>query len=448
MDTSIINWVHERIPFFREQWATFCDMVEQCGKHVDECSKDPKLRVNTKRWSELEEAGRKIRTESGILTQKLNEAYAVGDKELRDELEAQNKEIEKRFLEVQAEIKAVRKPIPDYEPYEYWNYIYLNVPMGKLHLVSTQIANPVLWFDGLEQWGHEIPSSDEESLLMDCVILAVAHGECDEIESSEPHIYRNDKYAGKFFRQQEFCRDLYLRLRETDNGRLQRAFERVNAYIDKGDNVSGLKEYRSEVEKGVACALLPEVEATDTGAVDESSANTLDGLRSETDETIKKLMERSQPPLLADQLRGEHDRFKTAARRKAQDAYVLARQKAIRIRESDPSLSPLPPIETTDFIMALQTIQEWCIDAAKAKAPPPKPTEAEDKSGDTGRPAGTGDTDPKADRKTANDWKRWHKQQRKKKNYRASYAEYAKENGLKAHDVKKAVDRHRKRTQS
>jgi len=43
--------------------------------------------------------------------------------------------------------------------------------------------------------------------------------------------------------------------------------------------------------------------------------------------------------------------------------YAHARQTAIRLRESQPGLPPLPATETDPFL-GLQTIQEWCIDKA------------------------------------------------------------------------------------
>ncbi len=138
---------------------------------------------------------------------------------------------------------------------------------------------------------------------------------------------------------------------------------------------------------------------------------------------------------------------KEAAVEVAKTIYRHARQVAIWLRQDTPKLASLPLSEADPFL-GLQTVQDWCIDAEKAKAPPPKPTEAEDKSGDTGRPAGTGDTDPKADRKTANAWKRWLKKQRNEGNYRASFKQFAKEKNLNAQAVKNAVERNRKRKPS
>ena len=62
-----------------------------------------------------------------------------------------------------------------------------------------------------------------------------------------------------------------------------------------------------------------------------------------------------------------------------------------------------------------------------------------------GRPTGSGDTDAKADRKTAQKWARWRKDQRGKGNYTASFDQYASEKGLNGRAVALAVDRDRKR---
>ncbi len=44
--STIVNWVHARIPSFQKQWEILCNMVEQCGEHVAKCAKDPNLRVD------------------------------------------------------------------------------------------------------------------------------------------------------------------------------------------------------------------------------------------------------------------------------------------------------------------------------------------------------------------------------------------------------------------
>lgn len=64
-----------------------------------------------------------------------------------------------------------------------------------------------------------------------------------------------------------------------------------------------------------------------------------------------------------------------------------------------------------------------------------------------GRPAGSGDTQPQGDRKTARAWVRWRDAEwgRGKGNHTASYARYAAEKGLDVKAVEAAVDRDRKR---
>ncbi len=262
---DIVNWVHGRIPFFQKQWSIFCRMVEECGEHVKKCLNNPKLKVDKKRWSELEEQGRKIRVENGKLTQKLNEAYAAKDRQLIEELEAQSREVNKRYSEVEAEIYAVRRVKPGCEPYQYCDYRFLDISEGELHSVTPEAVNPLLWFDFFGNSGIQRQPSDEEGLLVSYSLLSVLHDE--EIKPSEKHIYRHDEYTGKYFQRDRFCQDLYYSL---DDGQIARAYEEVRT----GENAKmqqANKAKRKPVKKAIERVLdeHPELQRKTTDLTDK-----------------------------------------------------------------------------------------------------------------------------------------------------------------------------------
>ena len=62
-----------------------------------------------------------------------------------------------------------------------------------------------------------------------------------------------------------------------------------------------------------------------------------------------------------------------------------------------------------------------------------------------GRPTGSGDTNVTKDRVIASKWNQWLDKNRKNGNHTASYEQYAETIGMKAQDIKRAVDRERKR---
>ena len=70
----------------------------------------------------------------------------------------------------------------------------------------------------------------------------------------------------------------------------------------------------------------------------------------------------------------------------ARAIYAHARRIAIRLRESQPDLPPLPPTETDPFL-GLQTMQEWCIEGDKcwSKLPGDKSQKGQKGKGKPGR---------------------------------------------------------------
>ena len=62
---------------------------------------------------------------------------------------------------------------------------------------------------------------------------------------------------------------------------------------------------------------------------------------------------------------------KEPALEEAKAVYAHARQTAIRLKESNPSLPPIPPPQTDPYL-GMQTIQEWCLDAEGRKPTPAK----------------------------------------------------------------------------
>jgi len=228
--TEIVNWVHKQIPFFQKQWNLFCKMVEKWGEHVDECSKNPELKVDTGEESRLEKKEQDLRVE---FNKNSRESNACKDDKTSEKLEAESEEIGQQISEIVAKQNAA--PKPGCIEFAFANFEYLNIHWNDYdgpHWITPEVVNPFLWFPFLPSLlGRSQKPSGEGSFLANCVVLAVTHDQDPEnLDGQEKHIYRYDKYKGKYFCREGFCQDLYSKLKES---RVERAYEAVKVVLQK-----------------------------------------------------------------------------------------------------------------------------------------------------------------------------------------------------------------------
>ena len=170
---------------------------------------------------------------------------------------------------------------------------------------------------------------------------------------------------------------------------------------------------------GPVCPFPPEKE-------DASGGSPVDTMM----DTLMRPDESEEADMLVDMLNHPDESKKALERRERRGACSRGFNRALRMREADESLPDVPGY-TDNPEVDEKNLRQWCIKVLQAQG--------------GGREVGSGDTDAKADRKTTVKWKRWYDAQRAKKNYTASFAQYAEEKSLNAKAVKYAVGRDRKR---
>jgi hypothetical protein len=213
----------------REQFAAFCEMVESFAKHVLACAKNKELRYDYATRTSLDEQKERLVLEHGQACSQWNKAVAAGN-------ERRQRRAEKARLEYEARLNqlppAVSPPKPGCAVYEWadrsMGYDFLDLPLEHpfVHFwITPDVRNPLPWL--LTRLGrYQEGLSREESLMCDCVVLAVARDE-DPAPRLYGHMppnpmYKHEPYSGKYFKRDEFCARLWEDLVK-DQKRLQDA---------------------------------------------------------------------------------------------------------------------------------------------------------------------------------------------------------------------------------
>ncbi|MHC4619000.1 MAG: hypothetical protein ACYTEQ_14750, partial [Planctomycetota bacterium] len=248
---EIVNEVHRHIPFFRDTWETFCEMVEEHAEYIMQCRANPALAVDMQKDDRLEAEADELFREGNRLLNKRNKA---DDPQEIAKFEDQAKRKHSQSAAKEAE-RAV-PPKPGYERYYWGNSKYLNVPMGKVFWIGPEPLNPLLWFGkaGCMRASAPTPVTPEHSFLWDCVLLSIVHDHEDSLDHTEEKIYRDNPYKGKYFRRDDFSCDVWWEKKD-DAARVQRAWGHVIAspefqeWCTKAANKSQTKPPRKEAAR-------------------------------------------------------------------------------------------------------------------------------------------------------------------------------------------------------
>ncbi|MCK4292144.1 MAG: hypothetical protein KAY65_03025 [Planctomycetes bacterium] len=215
--SRIVEEVQKNIEFFRQKWSDFCEMVEECGEHVDGCRNDAACE------------------------------YRVGEQALVAQLEAVKTALEEakrsgtsadftRLEEQRKELWQTRSGLPLAEPpekgcklYNYENFLYLNIPMDPLFWIRPGQIDPTPWL--LRDYAWDL--TDTERLIPDSALLSIVHDN-HGLSGIDRRVYQHVVYTGKYFKRDCFCSKVLEVLRGQDTlDRIQRAYDRVLPAIKK-----------------------------------------------------------------------------------------------------------------------------------------------------------------------------------------------------------------------
>jgi len=183
--SDIVNAVDAHIDFFQARWNDFCRWTEEAAEELAGYQVNHPHESRSEQWIRW---GAKIRP--------LCQPYGIY-------------------------LKLLARPVMFYAP--------------------PHVVNPVAYLfpfpDNMYLWKNPRQPEAHEQLLVDSVLLAVAHDTDPSITSAEPHVYERGTYDGKRFLCDKFQEQIGQRLREPDaDGRLLRAWNRVQDHLAAVDN--------------------------------------------------------------------------------------------------------------------------------------------------------------------------------------------------------------------
>jgi hypothetical protein len=197
---EIVNEVHRHIPFFRDKWETFCEMVEEYGENYERFYRKAKQ-----------------------------------DKRLKD--------------------SDAGPPRRGMIWHTSWEVGYVKVTMDSFW-GPVDFFNPCLWFGkaGCMRASAPTPVTPEHSFLWDCVLLSIVHDHEDSLDHTEEKIYCDNPYKRKYFRRDDFSCDVWWEKKD-DAARVQRAWDHVIAspefqeWCTKAANKSQTKPPKNEAAR-------------------------------------------------------------------------------------------------------------------------------------------------------------------------------------------------------
>lgn len=282
---QIVREVHKVIPFFQGHFDKFCRMVEDYGEHVENCSKNPDLYVDINKEKRIEKQREKLREkyheyvnqevdidnqinkENQVIINAIqqiesqkdiakNNALIKSSKKKIRELNKSYKPIRQRQKKYKKELEALptdpEPPMNGCIEYTYDAFVYINLPFiypkqkrNKSHgkfWITPEHVNPTMWFNQIINFTlfptpqiptpQISPKNDDEQLICNAVILSAVHDVSQGQDVSDKRVYINQKYQGKYFQRNKFCRDLWEIVKDKE-GRIQNAFDIVKPYLDK-----------------------------------------------------------------------------------------------------------------------------------------------------------------------------------------------------------------------
>ena len=263
------------IQFFQEHFNKFCEMVEDYGEYVENCSKNPDLYVDINKRNRLEKKREKlikkhqeyvnqeididiqiIETRTVIdATQQIevkrdiakNNALIKSSKDKIRELNKSYKPIRRKKAIYRKKLEALptgnEPPKEGWIEYKYDAFVYINLPFiypkqkrNKSHgrfWITPEHVNPTMWFNdiiGFSSFSKSLTITKADKLICNAVILAVAHDKSKKSDFTNNLIYQDQEYQGKYFNRNKFCCDLWKKL-QTD--RIKDAYVNLEHNLDK-----------------------------------------------------------------------------------------------------------------------------------------------------------------------------------------------------------------------
>jgi hypothetical protein len=126
-------------------------------------------------------------------------------------------------------------PPKGYVKMNYWDNNFINVPLGTIYRPAEPV-NPLLWFGLSGDTSLQRKPSENERLMCDYVRLAIIHDYELRYSGTPTDSYIiSDKYKGKWFERDGFCRDFWTHYRNNNEklSHLHRAREHVQADLAK-----------------------------------------------------------------------------------------------------------------------------------------------------------------------------------------------------------------------
>lgn len=228
---QIVNEVHANIVFFRKQWKSFCEWVEDYAEQLNEYQR--------RETGALKEVTRQRHDAN----QKWRCARAKDDRDERRKWAAICREVNRKHRVEMRRWERLRGRLES----RGWAKWYHDMPTLHPHgaLLTSElmvdgywdfyappmIVNPVLWAYGRSNPREPDPDYQKESLLVDCALLVAAHDATESVKRIHvPRVHKG------YFDCDAFCDELKGQLDQMDrNGRLERAWNDVRRYALCGE---------------------------------------------------------------------------------------------------------------------------------------------------------------------------------------------------------------------
>jgi len=221
---EVVREIQKNITFFQDNWAKFCKLAEEYGKHLDTCRNDPAC--------EYQQGRAGLVAEYEALKKSPDAAKKAGDSQATKKLQRQINRLQQKINN----LPESQRPGPGYTKFEVCTLEYYNLPYYKGHSsnsiplwwIRPGPIDPTDWL--LCDCAQDI--SQEHRLIADCALLSIMHDTEPTLSGIDARVY-STAYSGNYFRRDEFCHNVRSKVLDEAGSidRIERALERVRHEI-------------------------------------------------------------------------------------------------------------------------------------------------------------------------------------------------------------------------